>query len=588
MLVQNNSQYYEPGGLNRQRSQLQYELFIGRVLSVDQERVCLTIEDIRDNTAYIEVTIFPSEHSSVEATVVTMPEQFSKCLACHIQYEQGFSQVAVLCWLTSSVTKALDAIAFRPISGTVIQGLSDRLRGTYRKAYPGQKTSSYTGGYTDKTDSGWDRSGSDFSRDRLDPERRQWTQITGRRVGYSDAGISYHGTVNRPDAAPLTAVQLPDGTFEYVSYLAPGVQPTDRYVSGKPDVIPFAENTELTQEFALDYPVPAELLQTDLLDQILGTTQQPWFRTSVGALPVSGTTGGTGNVLADNQTYLIDQKWDHPFDTTQTPLGPTLKEGPTPQRRAFIVEKASGTLVGYNRFDKVTYGYVLKPTLFPNTSQGRFGADVDSTYVAINDTKNTPNHDEARLAASCYSIRFPYEYNTTHLDVTKEGFVSLEVGSTLPKENNQFVGGYEHPHGAGRSLEAHFVGSVRTVIGKNRDEEEAIDLQALGQAVIRLGADDQVLPNARRSVQTQIRSKADAPADRLLQYWDSNHLGLKVAGDSGVNTAGYNKTGAESISLQAALDGAAVIRLGARNPAALRRHLVNGYMDGPGVTPYAV
>ncbi len=583
--VQENSNRYVPSELSRGRSQLQYELFIGRVLSVDQERICLTVEDIRDNTVYSEVRIFPAEHSSVEATSITMPEQFSTCVACNIQYQQGFSQIAILSWVTGSVAKALDAIAFRPVSGTVIQGLSDRLRGTYRKAYPGQKTSSYTGGYTDKIDSGWDRAGSDLSRDRLDPERRQWTQVTGRRLAYSDAGVSLHGVVNRPDAETLTPVQLPDGTFEYVSYLAPGSKPTDRYVDGKPDVIPFAENTELTQEFALDYPIPAELLQTDLLDKILGTTQQPWDRTSVGALPVSGTTGGTAGVQADNQTYLISQKWDHPFDTTQTPLGPTLNEGPTPQRRAFIVEKSSGTLVGYNRFDKVTYGHVLKPTLFPNTSQGRFGADIDSTYVAV---KDSSNHDEARLAASCYSIRFPYEYNTTRLDVTKEGFTSMEIGSTLPMENNQFGGGYEHPHGAGRSLEAHFVGSVKAVVGKNRDEEEAIDLQALGQVVVRLGADDQGLPNARRRVQTQIRSKADAPADRLLQYWDSRHLGLKTAGDSGVNTAGYNKTGAESISLQAAFDGAAVIRLGARNPAALRRHLVNGYKDGPGVQAYGV
>jgi hypothetical protein len=106
--------------------------------------------------------------------------------------------------------------------------------------------------------------------------------------------------------------------------------------------------------------------------------------------------------------------------------------------------------------------------------------------------------------------------------------------------------------------------------------------------VVRIGADDQGLPNARRSVQTQIRGKADAPADRQLQYWDSSHLGLKVAGDSGVNAQGYNKTGAESISLQAAFDGAAVIRLGARNPAALRRHLINGYVDGQGITAYGV
>ena len=122
---------------------------------------------------------------------------------------------------------------------------------------------------------------------------------------------------------------------------------------------------------------------------------------------------------------------------------------------------------------------------------GRFGADVSSGYDTVQDSDM---HAEARLAASCYSIRFPYEYNTTRLDVTKEGFTSIEIGSTIPKENNQFGGDYEHPHGAGRSLELHAVGSIKAVIGKNRDEEEAIDLQALGQVVMRLGADDTSLP----------------------------------------------------------------------------------------------
>ncbi len=583
MFVRDNSNRYVPSELSRGRTEIQYELFLGRVLSVDQERVCLTIEDIRDNTVYKEVNIFPAEASSVEATVVQMPEQFSTCVCCHLMYQQGFSQIAIISWVTSSVTKALDSIATRPISGTVIQGLSNRLRGTYRKAWPGQKTSSYTGGYTDKLDAGWDRSGSDYSRDRLDTDRRTWTQITGRRVGYSDAGVQFKGAVNRPNATPLVPVQLPDGTFEYVAYLAPGSQPTDRYISGKQDVIPFAESTELTQEFTLDYPLPAELLQTDLFDTLLGTTESPWAHTSIGALTVSGESAAV-TIKADDQTYLINQTSDHPFDTTQPVLGPTTNEGMTPQRRAFIMEKVAGTLVGYNRFDKVTYGNVLKPVLFPYTSQGRFGADVDSSYLAV---KDTANHDEARLAASVLAIRFPYEYNTTRFDVTKEGFTSLEVGATLPKENNLFGGGYEHPHGAGRSLEAHFVGSVKTVIGKNRDEEDAIDVQALGQAVIRLGADDTALPNARRSVQTQIRSKGDAVADRQLQYWTASGVKLNP-GDSGVNMAGYNKTGAESVSLRGAFDGGAVLRLGARNPAALRRHLVNGYMDAQGVTPYAV
>ena len=190
--------------------------------------------------------------------------------------------------------------------------------------------------------------------------------------------------------------------------------------------------------------------------------------------------------------------------------------------RAFIVEKSQGTLVGYNIFDQVTYGHVLKPVLFPYNYCGRFGADVESGYFPVVDSAD---HEEARLAASCLAIRFPYDQNTTRLDVTKEGFISLEIGSTLPKENilKYWQGGYEHPHGAGRSLEAHLVGSAKIVIGKNRDEEDALDAQILGQSVIRLGADDASLPNSRRTVQTQIRSNGDIPATRTLQFWTNTN-----------------------------------------------------------------
>jgi hypothetical protein len=154
--------------------------------------------------------------------------------------------------------------------------------------------------------------------------------------------------------------------------------------------------------------------------------------------------------------------------------------------------------------------------------------------------------------------------------------LTLEVGSTLPKEKIKFSGGYEHPHGAGRSVEAHLVGSLKMVVGKNRDEEDAIDLQALGQTVLRLGCDDASLPDAGRTVLTQVRGSKDAVQKRALQYWTS----AKLSPGDPVDLE--NKTGAEGVSIRMATDGGMVARLGARNPSALRRHLMNGYSDGPG------
>lgn len=577
-MVNNNTQLYHPGPLARGLDSVKFRPFVGRVLTVDYERFVLTIEDLSDHTVYKEVRNFPSNMSSSTSNDVNMPEQFTACVACHLDYRSGFSEAVVLSWLNSDSIKNIDAVAQRAVDSTEIQGWSDRLRGTYRKAYPGQKTSSFTGGYSERIDQGWDRLGSDFSRDKLDSDRRTWTQVTGRRVQMTSAGVSYEGPVNRPNAPNLIPTTLPDGSQEFVAYLQPGARPADRYLNGRQDVIPFTESTEFVQEYSLDYIPPAEALQTALLDTLLGTVADPWSRTTV--------VSPSGQVASDNETFMITQGWDHPFDTSKKAVGPTLAEGSTPQRRAFIVEKASGTLVGYNRFDTSTYGLVLKPSLFvgPTLAEGRFGADVESGYFPVADSVD---HVEARLAASCLVIRFPYEYNTTRLDVTKEGFTSLEIGATLPKENIPLAGNYEHPHGAGRSLEAHLVGSAKVVVGKNRDEEEALDVTALGQAVVRLGADDTGLPNARRTAMTQIRSQGDAVAPRTLQYWDARHTKLKP-GDSGVDTQGYGKTGAENVSLRAALDGAAIVRLGGRNPAAKRRHLVNGYQDGPGKTAYAV
>ena len=237
----------------------------------------------------------------------------------------------------------------------------------------------------------------------------------------------------------------------------------------------------------------------------------------------------------------------------------------------------AGTLVGYNRLDKSTYGKILKPQLFGPSKTSRFSSEPSFNYSEV---ASSTDHVETLLAATAFSLRFPMEYNSTRFDVTKEGLVLAELGATLPKENIGWdPGTYEHPHGAGRSLELHTVGSVKTVIGKNRDEEESLDMVTIGQVVMRLGSDDAALPNADRNAQMQVRGNADAIEARKLQYWTSPKAKPGDAGDL------ENKTGMESISLRAATDGGVVLRLGARNPASKRRHLKNGYADGQGKTP---
>src|SRR5208282_520023 len=152
-------------------------------------------------------------------------------------------------------------------------------------------------------------------------------------------------------------------------------------------------------------------------------------------------------------------------------------ESITPARRGFIIEKSEGTLVGSNLFDSLTYGFPLTPVLTPYTYDGRFGANFESGYLPVPAADTLANNFVyTRMATSVQSVRFPYEYNTTRWDTTKEGMLLFEVGSSIPKANNPFSNTYEYPHGAGRSVEGHLVGSLKLVVGKNLDEEDAIDL----------------------------------------------------------------------------------------------------------------
>jgi hypothetical protein len=565
-LVNDNSNMYRGQLHSPTHAEEAYQVFAAIVLSVDWEREVVTLQDLRTNSTIQDVGIFPANANSTESTDVQMPEEGSTYLCVPVQYTKGFMKVALITPIVTDTQRTKDAIGFKLLD--ITPGYNRRKRGNFRKAYPGQRAVSMSSGYTEKTDIGWDKSTPDLTRDKLDSSRRQWTQLTGRRISYTDSGLEFHGSVSRPNAAGVTPVTLPDGSKDYTVYLQPGAVPKDRYVSGKQDVIALSENVLRVQEYALDFPLPYEILQTALLDTVLGTTANPWQRTTVQT---------TNGISYDSESFLADQQFDHPI--SGTPVGPTMGEGVTPQRRGFILESASGTLVGYNLFDTTTYGHVLKPVLSPYTKAGRFGADFESGYNAVTDSVD---HVEARLAASAYTLRFPYEYNTTRWDITKEGFTSFEIGATLPMEKIPLAGGYEHPHGAGRSLEGHLVGSLKMVVGKNRDEEDAIDLQALGQTVLRLGADDTSLPDRGRSVLTQTRCKNDSVQKRTLNYWVAPKLAAGDAGDLA------NKTGAENVSLRIAADGALIARIGARDPNSKRKHLVNGYQDGQGKTQYAV
>ena len=553
-------------------------VFPVKVLRVDHEKPSLSVMNLSTQVIIDNVVAFPTVSSSLESSDDTLPDVGQIGIGTYSTFNEGAAMIVVLTWMSYNHVAKLDAIAMRDLPSTPasITGWATRHRGVHRKAYPGQRSATNSHGLHQFEGSGWDRLAADLSQDRLDADRRQRTQLTGRKVSYDESGLRLSGPVNRPGAAPLAKETLPDGTTRSVAYLLDGAGYTDRYFGGKSDVVPLTEVMAKVQEFALDYPLPCEVLESSEMDTILGTTADLWARTTVVR---------QNGIARDDQSFLADQDVDDKDNPStipgSAPCGPSGGEGNSPRRRGWMIEKAEGTLVGYNTWDTPTYGFPLKPTLWPLTKADRFGTNVETGHLPV---ATSPDHVETRLAATAFMVRFPYEYNTTRFQVTKEGQVQVEIGATMPRENigfdsNPTTGStYEHPWGAGRSFEAHLVGSAKMVIGKNRDEEDSLDLTTLGQVVMRLGADDGSLPNVGRQVITQIRGSKDAHLARSLQYWSVPTL---KPGDAGSLNAGQ-KTGAENVSLRAALDGGTFLRLGARNPLSKRRHLVNGYVDGPG------
>lgn len=556
------------------REDERYQVFLARVERVDEESKTVAIRDRRNGIIYEDVSAFPANSSSFTSTDVDMPEIGTTCLAATLEWNRGHSHHVVISYLAADTISGLYAVAHRPVTDfdSRIPGWTDRLRGVYRKAYPGQHTIAKTQGYTARFDASWDLASADYSRDRVDHFRRTRFSTTGRTVSKDEASLRISGPVNRPDSSDIQPVILPNGEKEWILTLDPARKWTDRYTAGATDQLPLSETTTKVQEFALDYPLPHEALSQDMWEEILGLTRSWSEKTEIKKDSL-----GVGY---DDQSYLATQDWDHPSKPKQAGVGPTKEEGQTLRRRGWILERAEGTLVGSNKFDNATYGKVLKPTVFPLTRMGRFASSVESTYLPVAQSKD---QSETRFAASALSVRFPYEFNTTRWDVTKEGMIVFEVGSTLPKENTRLDGSsYEHPHGAGRSVEGHLLGSMKLVVGKNRDEEESIDLQTIGGAVVRLGADDSSLPSWRRTLQTQIRGKKDQLSDRELQLWSESKL---KPGDCGDPT---NKTGAENVSLRSALDGGLFLRVGAREKSVKRRHLKNGYRDAKGEDRYSI
>jgi len=141
-----------------------------------------------------------------------------------------------------------------------------------------------------------------------------------------------------------------------------------------------------------------------------------------------------------------------------------------------FIEKVSGTVVGNNPYaiqGRSNYGKLLKPVLFtdPNSVSGT---------PRLEPVRNAEDESEKSLVgAYLYRMNRPDGLGELFVSHDKEGHVFLSVPASTSKKSNL---------GAGRSLEADFKGSIKLVVGANKNDSASLDIHAKGGAKWSLGS----------------------------------------------------------------------------------------------------
>ncbi|MFA5732778.1 MAG: hypothetical protein WC934_12345, partial [Acidithiobacillus sp.] len=247
------------------------------------------------------------------------------------------------------------------------------------------------------------------------------------------------------------------------------------------------------------------------------------------------------------------------FDTTNT------KQNHFP---LIVIDR--GTLVGYNENDITRYGKVLKSKLF-DLHYNTFPTQNLEAVV----TGQEPDHTEVRYRAVANSFEMLREYQHTRMYIDKEGHCDLFVGATSYLSDCPFDPQIEHPLGAGRSMDVVLGGSLKMLIDKNRNEEESLILDTIGQVRFHLGKDDGIISATRRN-------GTFMASDGTSSNYNLGVTNAKLS--SGNNTNFQNKTNAEHKSLIGTLDGGLTLRVGTDNGDIKRKFFKNGFSDGKGRT----
>lgn len=229
-----------------------------------------------------------------------------------------------------------------------------------------------------------------------------------------------------------------------------------------------------------------------------------------------------------------------------------------PQWEPFI-EKVSGTVVGndpYSAEGRSLYGQLLKPVLFsgPNATEGE---------ARLEPVRNARGESEASLvAAHLYRMRRPDGLGELFIAHDKEGHVYLSIPASTSKASNL---------GAGRSVEADIKGSVKMVVGTNKNDNESANIHMKGGVKWSLGT----VASTRRSLEMRagggvyMKAGRDSGGYSFRGEYEGSvamvaegSMGIAVGGDIKEEAGGLRSVQAETLREGVGTGGKDVVIMG--------------------------
>lgn len=524
--------------IGRQTRENRYDqVKFGRILRVDHENWVVDVVWDQYNSVEPEVSI-SMPFVTPRAVLGGMPE-IGTTMVCDFTYSNPYKAKPVgvtyiAAGFRSGINQAQQSTQKYDIPGFN----TPRYRRKFRKLWPGEIIGSSSQGsdwLLDESFSMQDMKGDEI---RIDYRDQSINNISINKYSITDAARHSEGWIYR---------------FNQETYDEAGKRTTDGLDEAQAKAISEANHL-----------FPPDEYQPTITDE---AGKKRWYRTVSGANSVddyfiSGVNidaplvevrkeireVGYGFLPLVDQNVDSDQWWDNNKETSTDEDSVT-----TTFSRGNIIESTSGTLVGYDKTHK-NYGKVLRPQIFFNPDK----TDLDIRELPILEGQG-PDFTPVRYQAAAYMWKMPYQYAQTRMFVTKEGAVHMHVGATHSEADCPFEPQLQHEYGAGRSVEAHFGGSIRAVVDKNLSREESLDLKTIGKVYFHFGKDDGIASNVRRTMSVDSVTYKGGVTIPIL------------------STAPGKLPTARELSIEGVTDGGISLRIGRTHGRNMRQYEMNGF-----------